>query len=199
MSPDLLYLNAYGSSELSEAGLDTVLYSDCDYNLTRSSALCFQFVKTILLYLLPFLLMFCTHFKILKTLREVPRSTDELDETEIGPQPTRKLSCSGYLAERCRSFSKSLPLVSGRNSALDKSVSQRVDVCSVDAFKKCTTPASRRPIQSVSDGQNRTQLMLTMNNQAQLESRRKAAKMLTAIVILFGLSYLPVHLINSLR
>lgn len=33
----------------------------------------------------------------------------------------------------------------------------------------------------------------------QLASRRKAAKMLIAIVIVFGICYLPVHLMNVLR
>lgn len=42
-------------------------------------------------------------------------------------------------------------------------------------------------------------MTLTMHNRSKLESRRKAAKMLTAIVILFGICYLPVHLINFLR
>lgn len=42
-------------------------------------------------------------------------------------------------------------------------------------------------------------IILTMHNKSKLESRRKAAKMLTAIVILFGICYLPVHLVNFLR
>ncbi|XP_076315738.1 orexin receptor type 2-like [Tachypleus tridentatus] len=37
------------------------------------------------------------------------------------------------------------------------------------------------------------------NCEGQIRSRRKAAKMLISVVILFGLCYLPVHLINTLR
>ena len=33
----------------------------------------------------------------------------------------------------------------------------------------------------------------------QLQSRRKAAKMLIAVVVMFGLCYFPVHLLNILR
>lgn len=69
MSPDLLYLSAKPSQDLLESGIDTVLYSDCNYNWSEESSKLFQFVKTILLYLIPFLLMFCAHFKILQALR----------------------------------------------------------------------------------------------------------------------------------
>ncbi|XP_076335613.1 orexin receptor type 2-like isoform X2 [Tachypleus tridentatus] len=37
------------------------------------------------------------------------------------------------------------------------------------------------------------------NCDGQIRSRRKAAKMLIAVVVIFGLCYLPVHLINTLR
>lgn len=42
----------------------------------------------------------------------------------------------------------------------------------------------------------------TMNRssiESQIRSRRKAAKMLIAVIVMFGLCYLPVHLINTLR
>ncbi|XP_023220141.1 orexin receptor type 2-like [Centruroides sculpturatus] len=35
--------------------------------------------------------------------------------------------------------------------------------------------------------------------ESQIRSRRKAAKMLIAVIVMFGLCYLPVHLINTLR
>ena len=38
-----------------------------------------------------------------------------------------------------------------------------------------------------------------VNAEMQLQSRRKAAKMLIAVVIMFGICYLPVHLLNILR
>ena len=44
--------------------------------------------------------------------------------------------------------------------------------------------------------------MMDMKNtkvDPQLESRRKAAKMLITIVIIFAISYFPVHLLNILR
>ena len=35
--------------------------------------------------------------------------------------------------------------------------------------------------------------------ESQLLARRKAAKMLIAVVVMFGICYLPVHLLNILR
>lgn len=69
MLPDLFYLSATQSLELSEAGLNTVLYSDCNYTWSESSSQLFQYVKTILLYVIPFLFMFIAHFRIMKTLK----------------------------------------------------------------------------------------------------------------------------------
>lgn len=69
MAPDLIYLSAKRSADLSSAGLDTVLYSDCNYDWSDEASRAFQFVKTILLYLIPFLLMFCAHFLMLRELR----------------------------------------------------------------------------------------------------------------------------------
>lgn len=74
MAPDLFYLSAKYSQELSEAGLDTVLYSDCNYDWSERSSRIFQFVKTILLYLLPFILMLCAHYKIMLTLQAASQS-----------------------------------------------------------------------------------------------------------------------------
>lgn len=40
---------------------------------------------------------------------------------------------------------------------------------------------------------------INQNCEGQIRSRRKAAKMLIAVVVMFGLCYFPVHLINALR
>ncbi|XP_042904831.1 orexin receptor type 2-like [Parasteatoda tepidariorum] len=51
-------------------------------------------------------------------------------------------------------------------------------------------------------GKNGTTVRLITVNpscEGQIQSRRKAAKMLIAVVVIFGLCYLPVHLINALR
>lgn len=69
MAPDLVYLRAKESDDLREAGLDIVLYSDCNYDWSEQASRVFQFVKTILLYLIPFMLMFCAHFKIMRALQ----------------------------------------------------------------------------------------------------------------------------------
>lgn len=69
MAPNLIYLRAKPSEELSEAGLQTVLYSDCNYDWSHQCSRYFQFVKTILLYLVPFMLMFAAHFRILQALK----------------------------------------------------------------------------------------------------------------------------------
>lgn len=88
MAPDLIYLSAKYSQELSEAGLDTVLYSDCNYDWSEESSRIFQFVKTILLYLLPFILMLCAHYKIMLTLRAASQSAhdDKLEVNQEGVQ-----------------------------------------------------------------------------------------------------------------
>lgn len=41
--------------------------------------------------------------------------------------------------------------------------------------------------------------MIHENLEGQLNSRRKAAKMLVAVVLVFGICYLPVHLLSILR
>ena len=69
MTPDLIYLRAKRSKDLTDAGLDTVLYSDCNHDWSEEASRAFQFVKTILLYLLPFMLMFWAHYQILQVLR----------------------------------------------------------------------------------------------------------------------------------
>lgn len=81
MIPDLIYLSAHSSKELTEAGLDTVLYSDCNYNLTPEKSRYFQFVKTVLLYFVPFILMFVAHFKILKTLKSADKTLPTSQES----------------------------------------------------------------------------------------------------------------------
>lgn len=198
MSPDLLYLAAYASSELTEAGLDTVLYSDCDYNLTRDAALSFQFVKTILLYLLPFLLMFCTHFRILNTLREASNYSGAHDDADNSIQlANSQLWRNRPLNDRCRSYSKSLSIMLSRNTTTETLAMSETNAGLREPQGVVVSPMERA--QSVHESRSRSKLSVSMHNQARLDSRRKAAKMLTAIVVLFGLCYLPVHLINSLR
>ncbi|XP_042908623.1 orexin receptor type 2 [Parasteatoda tepidariorum] len=61
--------------------------------------------------------------------------------------------------------------------------------------------ASRTTI-SKQNGKNGTTVRLITVNpscEGQIQSRRKAAKMLIAVVVIFGLCYFPVHLINALR
>ena len=62
-------------------------------------------------------------------------------------------------------------------------------------------PTTKIPISMATFNADNTAnaFILTMHNKSKLESRRKAAKMLTAIVVLFGICYMPVHLINFLR
>lgn len=86
MAPDLIYLSAKYSQELSEAGLDTVLYSDCNYDWSERSSRTFQFVKTILLYLLPFILMLCAHYKIMLTLQAASQSAHNKLESMRGAE-----------------------------------------------------------------------------------------------------------------
>ncbi|GIY69827.1 orexin receptor type 2, partial [Caerostris darwini] len=55
---------------------------------------------------------------------------------------------------------------------------------------------------SKQNGKNGATVRLIAANpscEGQIQSRRKAAKMLIAVVVIFGLCYLPVHLINALR
>lgn len=77
MAPDLIYMSAKSSQELSEAGLDTILYSDCNYDWSERSSKIFQFVKTFLLYLLPFILMLCAHYRIMLTLNAASSTANE--------------------------------------------------------------------------------------------------------------------------
>lgn len=86
MAPDLIYLSAKMSPELAEAGLKTVLYSDCNYDWSERSSRIFQFIKTILLYLLPLILMLCAHFKIMQTLQQASKSaTYQLEQVITTP------------------------------------------------------------------------------------------------------------------
>lgn len=108
MAPDLIYLSAKYSQELSEAGLDTVLYSDCNYDWSEQSSRTFQFVKTILLYLLPFILMLCAHYKIMLTLRAASQSAHEIDKLEVNQaavelqelEPANEANSSGNIQEK---------------------------------------------------------------------------------------------------
>ncbi|GIY40620.1 hypothetical protein CDAR_531881 [Caerostris darwini] len=55
---------------------------------------------------------------------------------------------------------------------------------------------------SKQNGKNGATVRLIAANpscEGQIQSRRKAAKMLIAVVVIFGLCYLPVHLLNALR
>lgn len=86
MLPDLIYLAATQSLELSEAGLNTVLYSDCNYTWAEKSSQLFQYVKTILLYVVPFVFMFAAHFRIMRTLR-ISTTTSKTSTTAQSAPP----------------------------------------------------------------------------------------------------------------
>lgn len=192
MMPDLLYLNAHESAELNEAGLDTVLYSDCDYNLDWRAKLYFQFVKTILLYLLPFILMFCTHFRILRTLHMATSDPIRADKKSAEVPSKSEGSSTGSCAfQLARRHSRGLGSLLSQSSLANGTSSAAPDAL--------VSSASLSIQVGVSSSRTGNQLSITVHNRNQLESRRKAAKMLTTIVVLFGLCYLPVHLINSLR
>jgi len=120
MAPDLIYLSAKESEELSEAGLDTVLYSDCNYDWSERSSKVFQFVKTILLYLLPFILMFCAHFKIMQTLR-MATTTVHNKLNSMGRVDEEQLEMGARQAARLR---VSAPGTSGGHLASKHSASE---------------------------------------------------------------------------
>lgn len=69
---------------------------------------------------------------------------------------------------------------------------------STTAAKALMSTLENRNRQS-SKNQSNSKLSATMHNKSKLDSRRAAAKMLMTIVVLFGICYLPVHLINFLR
>lgn len=262
MAPDLIYLSAKASQEISEAGLDTVLYSDCNYDWSEQHSRVFQFVKTILLYLLPFIFMFCAHFKIMQTLKEASKSVHfELQSTmKQVEQFTMKLAeqqsslrgdqqqdspaqgsvanqsiCAGSRQIRFSEIPKeeqlvlisqspannnnsahrpSLPASNGKvarrslseffktfslNKPNSKSSStlayQLNNRASISSYQINFNPE----LESVANNNNSEQLLVSMHNKHKLESRRAAAKMLMTIVVIFGICYLPVHLINFLR
>ncbi|KFM77352.1 Orexin receptor type 1, partial [Stegodyphus mimosarum] len=60
---------------------------------------------------------------------------------------------------------------------------------------------SRTAVSKQNGRNGATVRLITVNPscEGQIQSRRKAAKMLIAVVVIFGLCYLPVHLINALR
>lgn len=70
---------------------------------------------------------------------------------------------------------------------------------STTAAKALMSTLENRNRQLSSKNQSNNQLSATMHNKSKLDSRRAAAKMLMTIVVLFGICYLPVHLINFLR
>lgn len=227
MTPDLIYLSARASQDLTEAGLDTVLYSDCNYNWSENSSKVFQFVKTILLYLLPFILMFCAHFKIMRTLqmastteqKQIQQQQQQQNQhQDLQRQQQQKIaifieeSCvvdlDGNLIDNLDCETKtntnangtaSSPLLHDNTSLkLDESLDNKQNSKSIII----TTSNSNNHYSNNNQQQQQQQqdgIKVTMHNKTKLESRRKAANMLMAIVIMFGICYLPVHLINFLR
>lgn len=310
MTPDLIYLSAKRSFDLEEAQLDTILYSDCNFDWPKSNSEIFQFGKTFFLYLLPFILMFCAHYKIMKTLQMASNSSIS-GETNKGPTqaggqdleaasaanhrgaestivqlheakrqngsaqielrdfkslpPTPRLLAAAAAAQagseqqaqlRLQThqrangqfvvnnkqirfsdtsegeLSRSLP-VAEQTSA--NSAWPGVEFCSLKSTREASKlaegetvlskqfpdgaasksfPTSAAPFDSLvadveqtnhtlaskqSQTDQASPLTVTMHNKHKLESRRAAANMLMAIVILFGICYLPVHLINFLR
>lgn len=217
MAPDLIYLSARASQDLTEAGLDTVLYSDCNYNWSEHSSKVFQFIKTILLYLLPFILMFCAHFKIMRTL-QMASSTEqkhlELQESYQQQHYHQKIAIfiQESAADTTEKNTKSEQLIGTTTNNVSINNSASVEGCDLTtAPLQLTTlaPADNNQylyqnnnqisIHNNSTLQPQDDLKVTMHNKTKLESRRKAANMLIAIVIFFGVCYLPVHLINFLR
>lgn len=328
MAPDLIYLSAKMSPELAEAGLNTVLYSDCNYDWSERSSRTFQFVKTILLYLLPLILMLCAHFKIMQTLQQASKSVNyKLEQVIAAPQPHQAsaethsheahqlsnmdnfnlsaaaeqvvaassapanmnpLNTTNAAAAAATPFDKARNLRqirfagsstgSGQSNApssrqstttttnttittvntipssipvvldeavgetdnspaaanvkrkLSKSVSEALSRFRLSRSNCASFASSTGECQVVDFGalgrkfrdyrnngsicstsnqyeingrgslSNPNQLMMvTMHNKNKLESRRRAAKMLMTIVVMFGICYLPVHLINFLR
>lgn len=216
MLPDLIYLKAKPSTELSEAGLDTVLYSDCNFTWSQQSSSLFQFVKTILLYFLPFLFMFAAHFRIMKTLRlasegqpserisiHLPQANQILTRPEICH--IESVADPDDPIGSILSHEKELELGLHKCEASDNAILE-------DRKQTERSAKPSQPIRTISDGaksskslpdttetKQEPKFQVLMHNKAQLESRRKAAKMLMLIVFMFGICYLPVHLINFLR
>lgn len=210
MLPDLIYLKAMPSYDLNEAGLDTVLYSDCNYTWSQQYSSYFQFVKTILLYFLPFVFMFCAHFKIMNTLKLASERLPSDRETysvhsapiQLGPNQQRKnhLEIQVDKNEETKSIEIALTdLNRGLASSCEpqsttvlpeKNDTKRQSIFANGSSSKCGHNCER---------QNLHKTHIQMHNKTQLESRRNAAKMLMLIVIMFGICYLPVHLINFLR
>lgn len=339
MLPDLIYLAATQSLELSEAGLNTVLYSDCNYTWSEQSSELFQYVKTILLYVIPFVFMFVAHYRIMRTLRistttsaqlvpnganskrqaptKTPRPIEQTaneqasirdEQVLIEPSPkqiqvhsrphtvcvstsaiskrdnfidnkiqdstainvetnaqnldanpeldevkncTDKIELSD-MAERDNlhqiQWKKQLPVISKssdlnsncknsnqnghsgqqcswltttnntENNAINRVITnsqlvtkpsdntnhlfrfRQKSLISVGEQKQQqAVEVQGSQYQNANKHDNGSSFCISMHNKSQLESRRNAAKMLMAIVIFFGLTHLPVHLMNFLR
>lgn len=266
MAPDLVYLAIKPSAELKESGLDTVLYTDCHYTWSRDATSLFQFVKTILLYLLPFVFMFCAHYYIMRTLRKAsnmqPNDARLMTTTSQFISDPESQSIGEPDLRKLTSHSKSNPQnMSPRSIATDSVIATAKTVDSIhpegtntslmipspvstnenennkdknDNDRISSAPSlsenSRLTMSTIPNGvrdhsmkfnfepnggskqrqnqiqnhnnnnnQNQNEMHVLMHNKTQLESRRKAAKMLMLIVFMFGICYLPVHLINFLR
>lgn len=82
-----------------------------------------------------------------------------------------------------------------------KDVSNEEHRLSSHSNRLATTPNDHSPSLASNNFNNQQQPLASYNSRFYklIESRKKAAKMLIVIVIMFGLCYLPIHFLNTLR
>lgn len=129
--PEMIYSTTKQPYE--KLGIKTIYFTQCEPDWSKETDTIFTFVKMILSYVLPLLLMSIAYIQIIKVLWK-----------------------SG----------------SASHQVLDISGSRHV---------------------------NSFQMNMNASTEGQLKSRRKAAKMLVAVVVMFAICYFPVHTLSVLR
>lgn len=148
----------------------TVYYTQCDVNWGHDTDVIWNVSKTVILYVIPLFFMTFAYWQIVRVLW----ITDHLLTPRDDPMPALSPNMRNEQTQ-----------TEGRLIAMRESNSRT----SPTSPNEASCSVSRRMIQNRNPN----------TTQVQLRSRRKAAKMLVSVVVMFTLCCFPVHTINLIR
>ncbi|RWS23665.1 orexin receptor type 2-like protein, partial [Leptotrombidium deliense] len=170
--PDIIVLNTMKNPSLP---IDTHYFTDCGYTWSEDNTRIYQLCIVVVLFIAPFMLMSVAYYQIAVVLwnKNIPGSAESECSIEYN-------------------ISSKSDAVSMSSSLSNKQVN-RVQRQSRVVNNTCKQSNARRKKEA------RKNATLNQNCEGHIRTRRKAAKMLIAVVMMFAFCYFPVHLMNILR
>ncbi|KAG8233351.1 hypothetical protein J437_LFUL013789 [Ladona fulva] len=183
--PELVVLR----TQPKELPVETVLLTQCAPSWSPDADMAFTVAKGILLYTMPLIFMtiaYCQIVRVLWRSANIPGHTESRAmAAAVAAKAAAGCTCSNASSATIRCCFHQGTQCGGRTHHGGRSMSSGVST------------ASRRTTSSV--GGQGVVTNANASTEGQLRSRRKAAKMLVAVVLMFAVCYFPVHLLGILR